>query len=292
MKKAIVGVLLLGALAGGLVGCGAPETVSSAPETMSSQGTDIWYSNLTDAASQQEVASLLQAKGITKEQTDTLMAWADDFNRRVRQPLPQGTVEMQGSAVDYRDLLFDLKPTTNSSLYEYDPEVNCRLTAFLLLKRHLQTNGTVDLSDTYLMFDIQEIDNLEQFRLSDADRTNFISLYNWIAMPADGTQEEHLASIQQAWKKRGIAITGEGVSLITLYLHSPTDNIRIVGHTGVLLEEGERLLFVEKYGPDGPFQATWFHNRAELKAYLLARPDAAGDGTELPPIAMENDQPL
>ena len=48
------------------------------------------------------------------------------------------------------------------------------------------------------------------------------------------------------------------------------------------------LLFVEKYSAMDPFQATYFKDRAELKEYLLARPDLYGDKTELAPIIMEN----
>ena len=59
---------------------------------------------------------------------------------------------------------------------------------------------------------------------------------------------------------------------------------RFVGHTGVLMETEDGLLFVEKYGPAGPFQATKFESRNALEHYLLARPDLYGDETELLPI--------
>ena len=62
-------------------------------------------------------------------------------------------------------------------------------------------------------------------------------------------------------------------SLISVYLHAPEDQARFVGHTGVLADTKEGLLFVEKYSAMDPFQATYFKDRAELKDYLLARPD-------------------
>ena len=69
---------------------------------------------------------------------------------------------------------------------------------------------------------------------------------------------------------------------------APLDGVRFVGHTGVLMETEDGLLFVEKYGPAGPFQATKFESRNALEHYLLARPDLYGDETELPPIVLEN----
>ena len=64
--------------------------------------------------------------------------------------------------------------------------------------------------------------------------------------------------------------------------------MRFVGHTGILAETKNGLLFVEKYGPMAPFQATRFQSRDELKEYLLARKDLYGDATELAPIVTEN----
>lgn len=56
------------------------------------------------------------------------------------------------------------------------------------------------------------------------------------------------------------------------------------------MDTNDGLLFVEKYGPDTPFQATKFHNREELKKYLLARPDLYGEKDEVAPIITENNK--
>ena len=96
--------------------------------------------------------------------------------------------------------------------------------------------------------------------------------------------------IEKTWKDREIQIEGDGISLISVYLHSPLEDIRFIGHTGVLLETEEGLLFAEKYGPLYPFQAVNFADREELKEYLLGRPDLYGDEIELEPIIMENDK--
>ncbi len=146
--------------------------------------------------------------------------------------------------------------------------------------------------DTILMFDIEAIDTYEPFRLEEAARSNFISLFNWVPVKETSTLEEHIQKIQEAWKGREIQIAGKGVSLISVYVHNPFDEVRFVGHTGVLVETGDGLLFVEKYGPALPLQASKFQNREQLKKYLLSRPDLYGDETELEPIVMENDTVL
>lgn len=52
----------------------------------------------------------LQAHGVSQEQTDTLLAWADDFNARVTTPtLTEGFTAMEGDFVDYSSLCLTLR---------------------------------------------------------------------------------------------------------------------------------------------------------------------------------------
>lgn len=66
----------------------------------------------------------LQAHGVSQEQTDTLLAWADDFNARVTTPtLTEGFTAMEGDFVDYSSLLFDIKELPDGTFFM---EANCR----------------------------------------------------------------------------------------------------------------------------------------------------------------------
>lgn len=251
----------------------------------------VTYSNLVGDVEKQEVATALKNSGITDEQVNTIFAWSDDFNARVTKPkLPEGFVPMKKAAIDYRKLLFDLKEMEDGSIF---PEPNCRLSAYKLLKNHISTNGTTDESDTYLMFDIMEIDTYDEYKMTEHERTNFIVLYNWISVKGAEDEAEYVQRIQQAWQDRGITVDGStGLSLINVYLHAPEDDICFVGHTGVLVDLGDYLMLVEKYGPEGPYVVAKFKDRQRLKEYLLARPDIWGDGSEMPPVVMENDKLL
>lgn len=250
----------------------------------------IMYSNLVDSTTQKEVTDLLESYGVTKEQTETLVSWANDFNSRVTSDsLPKGFNEMEKAGVDYKGLIIKNNEASDGFIY---PEANCRLTSYLLMKNLIQTNGKHVDNDTFLMFDIEAIDTYEPFKLSEEERSKFISFFSLVPVDGTNTLDEHIERIKNTWKDREIKINGDGISLITVYLHSPFDEVRFVGHTGVLLEIDDGLLFVEKYGPQYPFQATKFKNREELKQYVLGRADLYGDETELAPIVMENDQLL
>lgn len=289
MKKYVpmLGAWLLTALI--CVGCSSNHAVPQ-PNDASTDDHQIVYSNLVDTAAQKEVADLLESHGVTKEQTDTLVSWANDFNSRVTSgALPEGFHTMEETGADYSNLILENKEADDGFIY---PEANCRLTSYLLMKNLIGTNGNHADNDTILMFDVEAIDTYEPFYLSEDERSQFISLFSWVPVDGTDTLEAHIERIQNAWKERDIKIGGDGISLITVYLHLPFDEVRFIGHTGVLMETEECLIFVEKYGPQFPFQATKFQDREELKQYLLSRTDLYGDETELPPIVLENDQLL
>lgn len=248
------------------------------------------YSNLVDTSTQNEITERLESCGVSKEQTDTFISWVDDFNARVTSGLLQeGFQEMGETGANYSGLIIENKKAEDGFIY---PEANCRLTSYLLMKNLIQTNGNHTHNDAFLIFDVEAIDTYAPFSLGEEERNRFISLFSWVPVDGADTLEAHIERIQDAWKEREIKIEGDGISLITVYLHLPFDEVRFIGHTGVLLETEYGLIFVEKYGPQLPFQATKFHDREKLKEYLLGRADLYGDKSELPPIVMENDKPL
>ncbi len=270
-----------------LTGCGS-KSEASPSQTQGEVG--ISYHNLVDSASQKEITEILQTHGVTEEQTQELLTWVNDFNGRVTtDTLQEGYASMGKEGVDHTKTIVETKQTESG---EFIPEANCRLTSNLLMKNLIHTNGMQDKNDTFLIFDVEAIDMYDQFQLTEQEKENFVTLFNWVPVAENSTLEEHIAAIQRAWKDREITIDGEGISLITVYLHSTFDHVRFVGHTGVLLETEDGLMFVEKYGPIAPFQVTKFQNREELKSYLLGRPDLYGEETELAPIVMENDKVL
>lgn len=244
---------------------------------------DIMYSNMQDTKSREEVFSELKKHDVSDNQINKLNEWMYDFNSYVKDgQLSNGFKKMDGDLVDYSTLELKDMP----SYY-----VNCRLTSFMIMKNALTTNCKPDDSDTYLMLDLDAIDTDKPISMTDQEKLNYTTLFNWIPLDDAKTLEQHEEKIETALKDRDIKIDeSKGLSIINIYVHSTFDNVRFVGHTGVLIDTNDGLLFVEKYGPDTPFQATKFHNREELKKYLLARPDLYGEKDEVAPIITENNK--
>lgn len=270
MKKTVlVWTVMLGFMLV-LGGCGKKESV---------------YSNLADEASRKEVMQELESCGVTRQQAETAAGWAKDFNGIAKNfSFPEGFAALPEKGVDYSGLLMD----DSAAAYSYLQWLNCRLTAFFLMKDQIRTAGTGDDADVWLMFDVEAIDTVPEYQMSREERADFVTLFNGISTAGADSLEEQEERIEQAWEERGIETEGEDLSLVCVYLHWPEDEVRFAGHTGVLAETEDGLLFVEKYGPMAPFQATRFSDRAALKKYLLGRADLYGDGTELSPIVTEN----
>lgn len=245
------------------------------------EGKDILYSNMKDKESRQEVFIELKKHDVSDYQLNKLSQWMDDFNPYVADgQLSNGFEKMKGDLVDYSNLELKDMP----SYY-----VNCRLTSFMIMRNALNTNCKPDDSDTYLMLDLDAVDTDKQIAMTKEDKLQYATLFNWVKLGNAKTLTQHIRKIESALKERDVYIdNSKGMSLINVYIHSTFDNARFVGHTGVLVQADDGLLFVEKYGPDTPFQATKFNNRSELKKYLLARPDLYGEKTELAPIITEN----
>lgn len=245
------------------------------------ESKDILYSNMKDKESRQEVFTELKKHDVSDYQLNKLSQWMDDFNPYVADgQLSNGFEKMKGDLVDYSNLELKDMP----SYY-----VNCRLTSFMIMRNALNTNCKPDDSDTYLMLDLDAVDTDKQIAMTKEDKLQYATLFNWVKLGNAKTLTQHIRKIESALKERDVYIdNSKGMSLINVYIHSTFDNARFVGHTGVLVQADDGLLFVEKYGPDTPFQATKFNNRSELKKYLLARPDLYGEKTELAPIITEN----
>ena len=245
------------------------------------EGKDILYSNMKDKESRQEVFTELKKHDVSDYQLNKLSQWMDDFNPYVADgQLSNGFEKMKGDLVDYSNLELKDMP----SYY-----VNCRLTSFMIMRNALNTNCKPDDSDTYLMLDLDAVDTDKQIAMTKEDKLQYTTLFNWVKLGNAKTLTQHIRKIESALKERDVYIdNSKGMSLINVYIHSTFDNARFVGHTGVLVQADDGLLFVEKYSPDTPFQATKFNNRSELKKYLLARPDLYGEKTELAPIITEN----
>ena len=162
---------------------------------------------MQDTKSREEVFSELKKHDVSENQINKLNEWMDDFNSYVKDgQLSNGFKKMDGDLVDYSTLELKDMP----SYY-----VNCRLTSFMIMKNALTTNCKPDDSDTYLMLDLDAIDTDKPISMTDQEKLNYTTLFNWIPLDDAKTLEQHEEKIETALKDRDIKIDeSKGLSII------------------------------------------------------------------------------
>ena len=248
----------------------------------------ISYSNLIDISTQDDVAKILIDFGIPRKNVDNFFMFVNDFNNRTNNPasFKNGFNPIEKSLVDYSDIVVEQR-----DLYE----MNSRLSSFTLIKDFVRVSKKVNTLDTFLMFDIDAIDKVEKFNIFNKNKNEFLGLFSSVDVSGMQTLDEHISAINNTIKNNGVVINlPNGVHLINVYLHSTFDNLRFVGHSGILIDDkdNDKLIFIEKFGPQYPFQVTKFNTINELKNYLLTRKDFYGEENELDPIIFDNNELL
>lgn len=285
MKKSIFVFAIC--LVMGLSACGKKN--ESSDSQMNEVSGNITYSNLNDEKTRNEVRDILLQNNLPVEDVDKVMGWVKSFDDiSTNYQYQDGFVDLSKEGVDYSLLILD---DTKES-YEYLQWLNCRLTAFSLIEDAVETSKNANEFSTWLMFDLEALETVSEIKVSDEKKLDFTTLFNQVDVSNTKTVQEHEERITKAWKDRNIQVNSESISLVCLYLHSPEDQIRFVGHAGILVNLDDGLLFFEKYSNLLPFQATKFEKKSDLRNYLLSRKDLYGSEDEMAPIITVNSEIL
>lgn len=274
MIKKLLTIILTVCMTFGLSGC---------------QSSSVTYSNLVDEKTRNEVADLMIQNKLLKKDVKKVMDWVNEFNSISKEySYKKGFVRLPKDGVNYDTLYLD----DTAKSYAYLNWLNCRLTAFSLIQNVVETSKDEDSNDTWLMFDVEALNTVEQFKTCEEKKKDFITLFHSIDVSDEDTLRKQEAKIVETLKSRHIQLKTDTISIVSVYLHVPEENIRFAGHTGLLVNTEDGYLYFEKYSNIAPFQATKFQNKKQVKEYLLSRPDLYGDGSELDPIVTINDEIL
>ncbi|MGX4599469.1 DUF4300 family protein [Faecalimicrobium sp. JNUCC 81] len=250
------------------------------------------YTNLIDKKTQDDVKKILAKNNIKSEYVNQYFDLVDDYNKQYKVNLTNtsGFSTTDKSQVPYNGDDFQEK-WLNSNKYS---DVNCRISAFTLFRDFVDSKGKFT-GDTALLG--QDLDALSENKLAKATKIvdtkveTFKSLFANIKVGKFGSDEEMAKLISKELNKRGIKFTdNKDVTLISGFMRDEDLKDVYVGHTGVAVKNGSEILFIEKYTPGMPFQATKFKNKEELRSYMFDRLTTSPGGAKMPrPIVMEND---
>ncbi len=169
-------------------------------------------------------------------------------------------------------------------------DADCRMTAFLLLDGVLRAESTEDSYEgTYLMFDTEEIDNVDRYESIKENKNMFTTLYGEKSV-TDGGHPENTFS--DSWKHYGFQVDSDRLSLLSIVIYDPYSDVVFVGHTGVLIKYSDYYLFIEKIAFEQPYQATRVNNMDELLDIMSLRPEYFGEEGEAGPFVYCNGEYL
>lgn len=165
-------------------------------------------------------------------------------------------------------------------------DTDCRMTAFLLLDGLLHAESTEDNYDgTYLMFDMEAIDNVDRYEIIRKNKDMFITLYGEKSIIDDKHPE---TTFSDSWKHYGFQIDSDRISILSIAIYDPDTDAIFIGHTGLLIKYSDYFLFVEKIAFEQPYQAIKVYNMEELFDILSSRPEYFGEEGEAGPFVYNN----
>ena len=299
--KPFLGALLLGVCMF-LTACGDQKEGKEAKQKTasfaeSSQGEEqketsavipITYSNLVDEETRNRVSAALKNAGLKDEKITDFFLAVDEYNNAVgKENLVQKTTTTDGPfpSMD-SDRLIDLWLQNGGFVGR-----NCRITSFSLMGDFIAVKNPAAGDNTMLFSDFEAIGAKHRFQ--GEEKKKFDTIFSYIDVTNTHDTKELAEEIIASWKKKGISFHNDKMHMMSVFMTMDDGKNQVqefIGHTGILLEDGDRYLFVEKLAFELPYQVEEFRSRQEVNDYLMACYDKDADGLTAKPVIFEDDQ--
>lgn len=284
-------------------------------DTVTSGADDkLVYSNLIDEESKVMLGSVLKKAEIDQNHIDGALSLINDYNKHMTVfneadkdymqesdlfAFQSGFTTTEDSYINYGDYYFQMKKWYNGRDYN---DAYCRTLAFLLMQDAIQVESPlnkehwgVSNEDDFLYGDYA---TLTDYALVDIEEDKYPAYFTLFHPVLDVEKKEGFAKqIQHQWKKFSVSFDKGAASLITIWSVIEKESaVKIEhSHVGVLIEDDEGLLFIEKTNPLAPYQMTKFSSTEQLKQYLVDTSTACYEQFDLPVpemIVLRNDNEI
>lgn len=284
MRRLLYLILCICVIAG-ITGCSRNVNVPAEIPSM--------YTNMASETAQSETRTRMERAGIGIEQINRLMDWIDQYNEIMENitPLQGDYIETDTSSrPDYATLY----STWWKDRDYYD--ILCRHVAFELLRDVINIDKplTDDLWDTapaifdekdnelivideggWLQSDMDVVKDGHFFNWEQETTKGYYTLYNPVPVKENTRTADWAEEIKNAWKNYGVTFQASKLSLITVWILDGQTNRLCIAHAGVLIEDSDGLLFLEKTDPLYPYQASTYQDIEDFASSLLLARDAA-----------------
>lgn len=172
-------------------------------------------------------------------------------------------------------------------------DADCRMTVMLLAGDLIESDSVEEsYSGDYLMFDLNAIENGDDFAVLRPKKELFTTLFGEMPIPASGFAD----ALPERWREHGVRLADDRCSIISIVFQTYDGTEAFVGHTGLLIDcrdisgSGCDYLFVEKIAFGDPFLVTTLSSREELLEVLSQRADYAVAEGEHAPAVYQNSE--
>jgi hypothetical protein len=166
-------------------------------------------------------------------------------------------------------------------------DADCRMTAMLLLDGIITAEKTDSkYTGTYLMFDVDAIENTDRYEVIRKNLDLFTTLFG---DRTPGKNEDPSEVFGNMWSEYGFSINNDKVSLVSIVVYDPDFNQTFTGHTGILVKQAEDCyLFIEKLAFEQPYQAILVSDTDQLFTLLAGRNEYYGTKGDAGPYVYLN----
>lgn len=240
------------------------------------------YSNLLDRETRDRVEDALKNAGLKEEKIKSFFSAVDEYNEAVgKENLVQEmtTIDSGFPSLD-SDKLVDAWLNKGGYVGR-----NCRITAFSLMGDFIKVGNPVPGDTTMLFSDFDAISAKGIF--TGEEKKNYDTVFSYIDV--DDTQDTGVLSdeIIKSWKEKEISFHNDKMHMISVFMTMDDGLNKVqefIGHVGVLLEEGDKFLFIEKLAFELPYQVDEFSSLQEVNDYLMGAYDKDADGLTAKPV--------
>ena len=243
----------------------------------------IGYStNMKSKEDMEEIKKVLEENKLSN--IPLFFFWVEDFNKN----------DDNGCGIKNWSLTndFSYNEVACTDRYEKDYDIsdgNCRLTAYSLIQDKIKINKTIKDYGSYLMFDVDVLENNSNYKKINDHFDEFITLYN--EMDIENIDNDKLREVfPNKWDDYQISLKDDNVSLISFVIHDEYSKVLFIGHTGVLIKLDNKYLFIEKIAFEQPYQVSIIKDIDDLKNIFKERKNYFGDNNEQGPFVYQNDK--
>ena len=262
------------------------NTVEETKVVLSKANIHLKYSNLVDTETRDRVSNALKNAGLSEEKIKSFFEAVDEYNNAVgSENLAQSVMSIEAAFPTYdQDKLVDAWLDNGGYVGR-----NCRITSYSLMGDFI-TVGNPTPGDTTMLF--SDFDSIESKKIFDGeDKAKFDTLYSYIDVT--NTHDTNVLSdeIIKSLDDKQISFNNDKMHMISVFM-TMDDGMNpvqeFIGHTGILVQDGDKYLFIEKLAFELPYQVEEFDNLQDVNDYLMGYYDNETDGITAKPIIFED----